>query len=159
MPARTIDIDQWVAEIRDFFRDYPELNRLITGHETSDRMIKWATVDAMDEFNDTPPPLSPVYDLNGFPSRHLLRLLTIKWVLRSSAMLQARNQLSYSDGGITVAVSDKAPIYSQIMQQINSEALPLLDSTKRMLNVQEGLDAWHGMHSDYYFIAALYGDF
>ena len=47
--------DQFVEEVRGYIRDFPELNRIIRGAETSNRMMKYCIVLALDEWNTTPP--------------------------------------------------------------------------------------------------------
>ena len=49
------DLIRFVSEVRLYLRDYAELNRLIDGEETSDRMLAWAVIDALDDINNTPP--------------------------------------------------------------------------------------------------------
>jgi len=41
--------------VRTFMRDFAELNLLIRGEESSDRMLAWATYDFVSDFNSTTP--------------------------------------------------------------------------------------------------------
>ena len=51
IPSASQQMNEAVAYIRAYLRDFPELNRLIKGEETSDRMIAWAVLDVLDDFN------------------------------------------------------------------------------------------------------------
>tara|TARA_B100000131_G_scaffold166520_1_gene160974 strand:- start:228 stop:761 length:534 start_codon:yes stop_codon:yes gene_type:complete len=113
LPKKLVNI---IALIRAKLRDFPELNRLIEGHETSDREIAFAIMEAIDDFNTTPP-LIGSYSLENFPSTSLLIRGAIINVLESVGLLQTRNQMNYSDGqGVQVGVSDKTPM---LMNWIN----------------------------------------
>ena len=48
-------LEQFKSEVRGYIRDFPELNRLVTGEESSDRMIQYCVFLALDEYNTTPP--------------------------------------------------------------------------------------------------------
>jgi hypothetical protein len=113
LPEKLVNL---IALIRAKLRDYPELNRLIEGNETSDREIAFAIMEAIDDFN-TSPPLIGQFGLENFPSTSLLIRGSIINVLESVGLLQTRNQMNYSDGqGLQVGVSDKAPM---LMNWIN----------------------------------------
>lgn len=105
-----------IALVRAKMRDFPELNRLIEGRETSDREIAFAIMECVDDFNSTPPLLG-TFTIENFPSVSLLINGAIINVLASVGLLQTRNQMSYSDGqGVQVSVSDKGP---QLMNWMN----------------------------------------
>ena len=90
--------------VRAKMRDFPELNRLIAGQETSDRMIALAAMEAIDDYNTTPPLLGAV-GFDNFPSISLLVNGTIICILESVGILQVRNHLSYTDGqGVQINV-------------------------------------------------------
>ena len=106
IPKKLLDT---IVLVRAKMRDYPELNRLIEGHETSDREIAFAIMEAIDDFNTTPPLITP-YTIEEFPSMSLLIRGSIIMVLESVGLLQTRNHMQYSDGqGVSVSVSDKGP--------------------------------------------------
>ena len=105
-----------IALVRAKMRDYPELNRLIEGRETSDREIAFAIMECIDDFNMTPPLLG-TFTLESFPSISLLINGSIINIITSVGLLQTRNHMSYSDGqGVQVSVSDKGP---QLMNWMN----------------------------------------
>lgn len=105
-----------IALVRAKMRDFPELNRLIEGRETSDREIAFALMECIDDFNMTPPLLG-TFTIDNFPSISLLINGSVINILSSVGLLQTRNHMSYSDGqGIQVSVSDKGP---QLMNWMN----------------------------------------
>ena len=71
LPSEKLAFEQMASLLREFMRDHAELNRLIQGVEHSTRLITWALVDCIDDWNTTPPLIGPVGILN-FPSKRLL---------------------------------------------------------------------------------------
>jgi len=151
------DLADFVAEVRMYLRDYPELNRLIDGEETSDRMIAWAVIDALDLINNTPPFIGQ-YTCTTFPMRSLLLRGTVISVLESVGLLQMRNQLNYSDGGISVSASDKAPMIMQWLQMLRASFDDRLNRWKVASNIAQAMDMTSVM-SDYYFLGGYYDVF
>jgi hypothetical protein len=151
------DLADFVAEVRMYLRDYPELNRLIDGEETSDRMIAWAVIDALDLINNTPPFIGQ-YTCTTFPMRSLLLRGTVISVLESVGLLQMRNQLNYSDGGISVSASDKAPMIMQWLQMLRASFDERLNRWKVASNIAQAMDMTSVM-SDYYFLGGYYDVF
>ena len=149
-------LQQFVAEVRDFMRDYPELNRLIEGEETSDRMIQWAIINTVEKFNITPP-LIGTFTIETFPSRYLLLTGTASHVLKSAGLLYSRNQLDYSAGGVTVSHSNKTPLYMSWTQLFDSEWHQQTKALKVSLNIEQAYG--RGIHSEYLFLNGFFGDF
>src|SRR4051812_25966152 len=119
VPSIPIPIQQLISTVRLYLRDYAELNRLIQGVEHSDRMILWAIADAVDDWNSTPP-LIPAAQLENFPSKSLLLRGIVISLLESVGLLQTRNHLTFSDGGIQVGVSDKTPLIQSWLQLLGN---------------------------------------
>ena len=140
--------------IRLYLRDFPELNRLISGEETSDRMIAWAVVDALDDFNSTPPFIGS-YGLKNFPSVSLLREGAVIRILESVGLLQLRNQMNYSDGGITVSVSDKAQFLMSWINMLRGSYEQKKTRIKSSMNVELAFEG-SGVHSEYFVINGVY---
>ena len=156
--AKTITEDTemmaMVAIVRNYVRDFPELNRLISGEESSDRMIAWAVVDAMEDFNQTPP-LIGSFSLSEIPKHILIRMATVS-LLESVGILQTRNNLKFSDGGISVGVSDKAPMLMNWIGYMRRE----FERKKLEWKIAKNIEAaWgRGVHSEYWLINGFYGD-
>ena len=154
IPTASKRMNEIIAIIRMYLRDFPELNRLIRGEETSDRMIAWAIVDVLDDWSATPPFLGPV-TIDRFPSLSLLRDGVTARVLESAALLQARNQLSFNDGGITVSVSDKAQLYMNFVQIFWNRYEEKKNRFKASQNIEEAMSGG-GQISEYYLVNNTY---
>jgi hypothetical protein len=147
-------MNELIAMIRLYLRDFPELNRLIAGEETSNRMIAWAIVDALDDWNTTPPFIGNA-TIDNFPSVSLLREGTVILVLESVGLLQTRNQLSYSDGGISVQVSNKAPLLLQWIQLFRSSYETKKNRMKASMNIEQAMGGT-GTFSEYFSVSGMY---
>ena len=140
-----------------YLRDYSELNRLIDGEETSDRMIAWAIIDTLDDINNRPPHIGS-FTVGTFPYKSLLLRGTVITILESVGILQTRNQLQYSDGGISVGASDKAPMLMQWIQMLSMSYEQKLDKWKISRNITEAFNG-SAVMSDYYFLGGYYDVF
>lgn len=154
-PSNNVALQQFVGVVRAFMRDYAELNRLITGQEHSDRLIAFAIIDALEDFNTTPPMTS--YQLSNFPSKSLLRMGAIINLLESVGLLMTRNHLTFSDGGIQVGVSDKTPLIQSWIQLFTNKYEQKKDRLKVALNIEGGWGG--GVHSEYLHTGGFYGGY
>ena len=152
-PSYDIHLKQFVGAVRAFMRDYPELNRLIKGEEHSDRLIAWAIIDALDDFNSTPPMTG--FGLSNFPSKHLLLRGTVISLLESVGLLMTRNHLTFSDGGIQVGVSDKTPLIQSWIQMFTNKYEQKKAQLKVAINIENGWGG--GVHSEYSWTSGSYG--
>ncbi len=142
---------QLITLIRAKLRDYPELNRLVAGVESSDRQIAFAVLQCIDDWNTTPPLLGAVR-LDTFPSLALLIDGAIIQLLQSVGLLQLRNHMQYSDGqGVSVSTSDKAP---QLMAWANlfGQAYEAKKTRLKMALNLEGALNGTGIASEYAYI-------
>ena len=153
VPSNNVALEQFVGVVRAFMRDYPELNRLIKGEEHSDRLIAWAVIDALEDFNTTPPMTG--YQLTNFPSKSLLRIGTVINLLESVGLLMTRNHLTFSDGGIQVGVSDKTPLLQSWIQLFTNKYESKKKELKIALNIENGWGG--GLHSEYLWVGGFYG--
>jgi hypothetical protein len=154
VPRSDAELNAFVQMVRLFLRDSPELNRLIAGVESSDRQIVWAIYDALDDFNTTPP--FTRCDLSNYPSKSLLLRATTIALLESVGLLQTRNQLSFSDGGIQVGVNDKTPFIQSWLQLFRNSYEEKKQRIKVAMNIASGWGA--GSHSEYVYVNSFYGD-
>lgn len=146
-----------LALVRAKLRDYPELNRLIEGRETSDREIAFAIMEAIDDFNTTPP-LIGSFNIDSFPSTSLLIRGSIINVLESVGLLQTRNQMSYSDGqGVGVGISDKTPLLLNWIQLYQGQYEQKKFRLKQALNLNGALNGG-GVPSEYVLINGYFDD-
>ena len=151
------ELAEFVSHLRQYLRDFPELNRLIDGQETSDRMLAWAVIDALDDFNNTPPFIGN-HTVGSFPYKSLLLRGAVIAVLESVTMLQMRNQMQYSDGGITVSVSDKGPLLMQWISMLQGSYERKKVQYKMSRNIESAMTG-EGIMSDYYFLGGYYDVF
>ena len=119
-------------------------------------MICWAVVDMLSDFSSTPPllgafSLDDLLDLNAY---RMARYGTISVLLESVAMLQTRNQLNFSDGGVSVGVSDKGPQLMQWAQSFDAKYQQARDKLKIALNI-EGIMGSSGVHSELAIVNGL----
>ncbi len=56
--AQPLTFENFAQEVREFIRDFPELNRLISGEETSNRLITYCAHLAVDRYNTNAAPHS-----------------------------------------------------------------------------------------------------
>lgn len=155
-PSNNIALEQFVGLVRAYMRDYAELNRLIQGEEHSDRLIAWAVIDALDDFNTTPP--MTAYQLINFPSKSLLLRATVINLLESVGLLMTRNHLSFSDGGVsTGGLSDKTPLIQSWIQMFTNKYEEKKQKLKVALNIEGGWGG--GVHSEYLWTAGFYGGY
>jgi hypothetical protein len=138
-------MDKYVGRLRKFLRDIDELNKLLEGKESSDSQLRMALEDALDDWNNTPPRLTPV-TLENHPSPRLLIRGAAIEVLISAGIFYSRNRLNYSDGGITVAVYDRAQDYQAWANHFVNDYERKKIETKKAINVEA---AWGGIPSEY----------
>ena len=155
IPQAQLELNNFAQQVRHFIRDYPELNRLIAGEESSTRQIVWAIMDTLDDFNTTPP-LITQFGLINFPSKSLLIRGVVCSLLESIGLLQTRNHLNFSDGGIQVGINDKTPFIQSWLQIFRNRWEDKTAKLKVAINIE---NAWGGgVNSEYRFVNNFYGE-
>lgn len=157
-PANMRTFEAHIQSVRLFMRDFAQLNLLIRGEESSDRMIAWATMDFLSNFNGTPPfsgmnldDMIFSYNLNHFAVRG-----TVISLLQSLMLIYARNHLPFSDGGLSVNFNDKAPLIQSMLQLFQAAYEQDKRQIKTAINVAGIMDTGpSGVHSDYYALSAI----
>lgn len=148
MAATNVELKQQEARrlLRMFLNDTAELNRLIRQEESNTDKLDLAIRLTIDDYNITPPILDTV-SITTYPSIYLLIHGSAIQVLKSAGILQSRNQLEYSSGGITVRTFDKTQLYqSWILQFYQDYERKKLD-LKKFANIEA---SWPGgVHSEY----------
>jgi hypothetical protein len=148
----------FVQTVRQYTRDHPQLNRLIAGEESGDRMIQWAVLDAVDDFNGTPHFTSfSIEDLIQKNLRSLMLRMTVIALLESVGLLQTRNHINYSNGGVNVGVNDKTPMIMQWLQYYKGFTEQRKQQVKVAINIESILGPHNpGIHSELWAINASY---
>ena len=154
----TETMKRFIAQVRLMIRDFPELNRLVAGEESGDRFIAWAVLDAISRFNGTPHITTlTLDDLVQKQQVHLLTRMTIESLLESIGLLQTRNHLNYSTGGINVGVNDKTPLILNWLQYFKSTTEQRLQQVKVAINIEGILGpSSAGVHSELWAVNATY---
>jgi hypothetical protein len=135
----------FLTKCRDYIRDIPAMNALLDGVETSDTLIEFCLDMTLDDFN-TSPPLIGNFTLASHPSQSLVLIGTMIWILKSAGIQQSRNQLDYASGGITVASSNKTPLYQSWINILMQEYEAKKANLKKSLNAEQG---YGGVASEY----------
>lgn len=158
IPGMSQTMRDFVQMVRLYLRDFPELNRLVVGEESSDRQIAWAVMDALADFNGTPQFTNASLDeLLGMNQHALLLRMTTISVIESVALLQTRNHINYSNGGITVGVNDKTPMLMNWLQYFKASTDQLKQRVKVAMNISSILGAGNsGVHSELWWVNATY---
>lgn len=132
--------------LRLFINDTPELNRLIRREESDDTKLDLAIDLAIDDYNITAPLLQS-HVLTNFPSLYLLIYGSTIQVLRSNGILQSRNELAYSSGGVSVRIFDKTQLYQSWIAQFVAEYERKKQNFKISTNINDALAG--GVASEY----------
>ena len=159
IPGVSETFGSFIQTVRLFTRDHPQLNRLVKGEESSDRMIAWAILDFLSDFAGTPPPLG-YHTLEQLFAMHYQSFAlrgTVVALMQSVGILQTRNHLQFSDGGISVGVSDKTPMLMQWIRDFQNKYEQEKMQRKVSLNIAQLLGTFSGVHSELFFVNGWYG--
>jgi hypothetical protein len=135
-------------EVRLFLQDRTELNTLLLGIRFTPEMIEQAMINTVDYFNLMNPPTGEMYTVETFPFRSLLLLGTASYLLRSGAINEAANSLSYAADGIQVNDKDKAQIFMSLSQNLQQDFKELAQQIKMNQNISQ---IYGVKHSEYIY--------
>jgi len=142
--------EDYINMVYKFVRDSEPLNKLLNFKKESDPETMALYVDmALDNFNTEPPQTS--FTFETFPSMNLLIKGAVIELLISNGLLQSRNRLNYSDGGISVQVSDKAGEYMQWINFLVQDYYRKLMKIKEEINILNGFGDGSGPGDPYRF--------
>lgn len=131
-------------EVREFIQDHVEKNRLLDGKEFENTQITLAIEMAVDRFNMFPPMSSATPQT--FPSKTLLMYGTLSNLFAGQSALLARNHMSYSDGGITVAVEERMQLYTALAAMYDAS----FESSSKAIKIEQNMnEGWGSVSSDY----------
>ena len=126
--------EELVLTLRTFLGDTVEENKLIPDQELSDDKLGLALDLALDEFNNFPP-----FENRTFETMTSLALMIHGGAIQALMMagiVQNRNYLNFSDGGIQEVVSDKGPAYQSWIGQLVSRYQQEAINQKTALNME-----------------------
>jgi hypothetical protein len=121
------------------------MNTLLSGYELSDTSLDICIEAALSDFNNSAPVLG-VYGIENFPAIHVLLWGCVVQVLVSAGIMNARNELPYSAGGVSVQISAKSAPYQSWIQNILLKYEKDKTDLKIFLNARQ---AWGGISSEY----------
>lgn len=158
LPGVTPQFASFVEMVRGYMRDFPELNRLVAGEESTNRQIAWAVLDAMSDFNGTPPlGNASLEDLLQRNQHALLLRMTVISLIEQVGLLQTRNHINYSTGGMNVGVNDKTPLLMNWLQYFKSFTDQRKQHVKVALNIEGILGPSNsGVFSEYWSVNCTY---
>lgn len=96
--------------IRKFLKDFPKLNELKGKSDFNDDELYMFLMMAVSDWNSTPPIMAPV-NLETHPSIDWLVVASSVWAMQSMGILHYRNDLAYSDNGVSINPWSKGPQY------------------------------------------------
>ena len=135
-------------EVRLFMQDRTELNPLTLGIRFTPEMIEQAMINAVDYYNLMNPPTGVMYTIESFPYRALLLLGSAAYLLRSGAINEAANQLTYAADGIQVNDKDKAQIFMSLSENLQKDFKELGQQIKMNQNIAQ---IYGVKHSEYIY--------
>ncbi len=147
---------EWlISETRIFMKDFSKTNKLLLEEEHKDGDIARVLRRCISEFNKTAPPLSTVYSkLEDLPiSEETVIKMAVYKLLMSESLKRSRNDLTYSDGNLTIDDDNKAQMYLQIANIFKTEYLKEIKDVKLCLNVNAGMmgnsSVYENLYSSY----------
>jgi hypothetical protein len=121
--------------LKKYTQDDETLNRLLKNKEADDEDRELAIQLSIEMYNTITP--ITIETISTFPSLlFLLQGATIQ-ILTMKGILQSRNRLNYSSGGLSVNVSDKAGEYQSWINNFLNSYFSIVQNFKKQLNVEK----------------------
>lgn len=130
-------------EVREFISDYPERNLLLDEQEFSNTFIELCMDLGVSEYNVISPRTG--YDRSNFPSKSLLLLGTLWQMYLGRSAMMARNNLTYTDGGLQIPVEEKYELYKNLSDNFRAQFMEAAMRLKVSINMEAG---WGEVRSD-----------
>lgn len=133
-------IDEYVNEIRETLRDYKTENQLLEFEgdktvESTDEQIKFA-IKKVYKYSVQEPPKEMPYTLEKMSGYQWFEAGVISKLLKSIALLNTRNTLPVSDGGVQIDENYKAIPYLNLSAQLWEEFKEGLKAQKIKFNFE-----------------------
>ncbi len=146
-----------VKSLRNFIRDKQQLNRLLQGeYESKDDELRQAVVEALMDWNTTPPVIG-VSTLANHPNKMLLIQGAAIRALTSAGIWHSREHMPSNDGGTSADDHAKAGEYSAWIERLTQEYERKKSDFKTQANISMALSGM-GMPSEYAQFE-VYGEF
>tara|TARA_R110002073_G_scaffold137275_4_gene286277 strand:+ start:142 stop:618 length:477 start_codon:yes stop_codon:yes gene_type:complete len=146
------------SEVRTFIADTSENNHLLDGLEFTDARVRLAMEMSADSYGSIPP-ISTIdlidvldgldvigIDATTLRSKAIFLYGTLWHLFAGQSALTARNQMSYSDGGLTIPIEERYQFYVQLAAQYEQNFKTATKDLKIAMNLENG---WAFVPSDY----------
>lgn len=150
----------FLLSIRSFLRDHEQLNRITEGLEHSDRIVAQSVTALLSDFASTPPPLG-FFSLTSLLDDYYLYDPMLKfcasWLIDSVVNLMMRNEIPFSDGGISIQFSNTIPHLKQQSNKYRQE----WELTKKNRKISMNVSGVYGVDSptsEYYLLQSWAGN-
>lgn len=131
------------TDVRTFLMDTPDKNFLLDDQEFSDAYISLCMDLAVSSYNSMTPVSSFV--TSSFPYRALMLYGTVWHMFQGRTALAARNQLTYSDGGIQIPIEERFELYSNLAASFGAQFQAMAQRQKTQDNIDNG---WSSVGGD-----------
>lgn len=147
-----------VRELRARMRDYPEINYLYSGKESSDEDYARIIWEAMEKVSATTPVIMDAWNFRaGFPRALVPYLLDLAVAisLREVSLWMMRNDFQYQTGNTTVRLYDRWRAYQTIYHALMADSMASIKDWKVAYNSErawgmsltEMFDGWRMLDS------------
>lgn len=146
-----IDLNEYRISFKSFIKDIDTLNRLIEfKEENSSAFLDLYLNMALGFLNAIPPYIGP-FNYTNFPIPNLIIHQATIECLISNSIVQARNELTYNNGGVTVKIPDGQRYLNvlQILYRATDQEINALKNIKIAINIQTG---YGGVSSPYSYL-------
>lgn len=139
-------VDISPERIRAYISDSIDANLLLDRVQFTDARIEEAKMATMSFINITPPLTS--YDWTGLPDAvDIISLYgTLFNLFLGESALAARNQMSYSDGGLTIPIEERFQYWVELSSRYEAMFKSMLKDWKIAVNMESG---WGEVRSDF----------
>jgi hypothetical protein len=139
-------MDFVISRVRIYIRDSKELNKLLGNKfESDDTAVRQSIIDAINDWNISQPPLTPI-DLRSHPAKLLLVRKACIELMKSAMIWHSREHMPSQDGGTSADDHAKFSEYSQWIGMIESD----YETKKSALKVSQNLaQCFGGLASEY----------
>jgi hypothetical protein len=136
------DEERWtraVRSLRVYIRDKRELNRLLLGnYESADPELRQAIVQALMDWNMTPPHIGAVF-LHNHPNKFLLIQGSAIQALSAAGIWHSREHMPSSDGGTSADDHAKAGEYGAWIERFTQEYERKKSDLKTAFNIAQAM--------------------
>jgi hypothetical protein len=143
---------EYLSALRNFLKDIKDLNRLLKFElENADEPFLNLYLNMAFGFLNAIPPYIGPFTWGTFPIPNLLIHQATIECLISNSIVQARNELAYNNGGITVKIADGNRYMNllQILYRATDMEISTLKQIKIAINIQNG---YGGVSSPYSYL-------